>query len=133
MSITIFDDKARLWIEPGASGYKERIQTLKTLHENGIKTYAFIGPVLPFLTDLPKVFADLKGIVEHVMVESLNTREPYWSSLKAVFQEHFSDMVPKYEEIFFTGKKKEYLKELRKEVGSLGKKHNIKVKLFLEH
>jgi len=133
MSITILDDKARLWIEPGASSHKERIQTLRTLRENGIKTYAFIGPVLPFLSGLPKTFADLEGIVDHVMVESLNTREPYWASLKVVLQQHYPDLVPKYEEIFFTEKKKEYLENLNKEVNRLSKEHNIPVKMFLEH
>jgi DNA repair photolyase len=133
VSITILDDKAKLWIEPGASSHKERIETLKALHENGIKTYAFVGPVLPSLTDLEKVFAGLEGIVDHVMVESLNTREPMWASLETVFKEHYPELLLKYKEIFFTEKKKEYLKELKEEVDFLSKKHNIKIKLFLEH
>ncbi len=133
MSITGLDDKTKLWIEPGASTHNERIETLKVLHKNGIKTYAFIGPVLPFFTDLKSVFADLEGNVDEIMVESLNTMQPYWTNLEMIFKQHFPELIPKYKEIFFTGKKKEYLENLRKEVNSLSKKHKIKVKMFLGH
>jgi len=40
---------------------------------------------------------------------------------------------PKYEEIFFTEKKEEYLENLKKEIDALSKKHKIKVKMFLKH
>lgn len=133
MSITGLNDKAKLLIEPGASSHKERIETLKTLHKNGIKTYAFIGPVLPFFTDLEKIFAELEGNVDEIMTESLNTMQPYWGSFEIVLKQYYPELVPKYQEIFFTEKKKEYLDNLKKEIERLSKKHKIKVKMFLQH
>jgi len=133
MSITGLDNKTKLLIEPGASSHSERIETLKTLHENGIRTYAFIGPVLPFFTNLEKIFGELEGKVDEIMVESLNTMQPYWIGLEKVLKENYLDLLPKYEEIFFTEKKKLYLDNLKKEISGLSKKHDIKIKMFLKH
>jgi DNA repair photolyase len=131
ITVTGLDDKAKRLIEPGASPHKERIETLRTLHKNGVKTYAFIGPVLPFFIDLKKVFEELDGNVDEIMVESLNTMQPYWENLEKIMKEYYPELLPKYKEIFFTEKKKEYLEDLRKEINRLGKEHKIKVKMFL--
>lgn len=47
ITITTDDDAIRKVFEPHAPSIMARICTLKTLHDHGIRTYAFIGPVLP--------------------------------------------------------------------------------------
>lgn len=47
ITITTDDDKIRKIFEPNAPPINARVNALKRLHENGIKTYVFIGPVLP--------------------------------------------------------------------------------------
>jgi len=47
ITITTNDEKMQKIFEPNAPSIIARIRTLKTLHDNRIKTYAFIGPVLP--------------------------------------------------------------------------------------
>lgn len=51
MTITGTDERARKAFEPGASPYEERWIALEELAERGVKTYAFIGPALPGVTD----------------------------------------------------------------------------------
>jgi len=51
ITITTDDDAIRKVFEPHAPSIMARICTLKTLHDHGIKTYAFIGPVLPMNPD----------------------------------------------------------------------------------
>lgn len=53
-TITTLDDDLRREIEPFASAVENRIKALEKLKENGIPTYVFIGPILPFLTDWKK-------------------------------------------------------------------------------
>jgi len=49
---------------------KARIQALKRLHENGIHTYAFIGPLLPMN---PEALAEkIKPYVHHVWIDRMN-------------------------------------------------------------
>ncbi|HHT9139121.1 MAG TPA: radical SAM protein [Candidatus Wunengus sp. YC60] len=47
ITITTNDEKIRKIFEPNAPSIMARIRTLKALHDKGLKTYAFIGPVLP--------------------------------------------------------------------------------------
>lgn len=47
ITITTDDEVIRKAFEPKAPTIAARINALKTLHDNGIKTYVFIGPLLP--------------------------------------------------------------------------------------
>ncbi|MFN3532981.1 MAG: hypothetical protein ACK41Q_10785 [Candidatus Brocadia sp.] len=51
LTITTDDEEIRRVFELHAPSIMARINALKTLHENGIKTYAFPGPVLPMNPD----------------------------------------------------------------------------------
>jgi DNA repair photolyase len=52
LTITGLSEPDSRLLEPRASPHRERISALKRLKEAGIPTYAFIGPILPGLTDL---------------------------------------------------------------------------------
>ena len=56
ITITTLDEKLRKHLEPKASSVKRRLAALKTLNEIGIKTYAFIGPIFPYLVDVEEIF-----------------------------------------------------------------------------
>jgi DNA repair photolyase len=62
ITITTDDEGMRKVFEPNAPSISARINALKKLHDNGISTYAFIGPVLPMnpeaLTERIKPYAD---------------------------------------------------------------------------
>jgi len=47
MTITTDDDRIRKIFEPNAPSIHSRLEALKKLYKKGIKTYVFIGPVLP--------------------------------------------------------------------------------------
>jgi DNA repair photolyase len=47
ITITTDDEGIRKIFEPNAPPISARLNALKRLHNEGIKTYAFIGPVLP--------------------------------------------------------------------------------------
>ncbi len=60
----------RAFFEPSAPPIGSRIEALTVLHEAGIRTYAFIGPMLPLS---PPVLADLlAGSVDEVLIDKLN-------------------------------------------------------------
>ena len=51
-TITSLDDKVSQFLEVKAPLISQRLGALKKLHDAGISTYAFVGPILPhFLTD----------------------------------------------------------------------------------
>lgn len=50
-TVTTLDDKVSRFIETKAPAVSLRLKALKKLHDAGIKTYAFIGPILPYFTN----------------------------------------------------------------------------------
>src|SRR3990170_4401082 len=79
-TITTDDDAIRKVFEPKAPPIAARIKALKTLHDNGIKTYAFIGPVLPMNPE-----ALLEKIIPHsdsVIIDRMN----YTSKTLQIYQ-----------------------------------------------
>lgn len=54
LSISTVDENMRKKLEPFVSSVEERLETLKILKENGIRTVVFIAPVIPEITDFKK-------------------------------------------------------------------------------
>ena len=69
-TITTNDEAVAKLFEPGAALVSERLKALARIHSSGIKTYAFIGPLLPGNPE--KLVADLCGLVNKVFVDRMN-------------------------------------------------------------
>jgi len=69
-SIASDEDGVAALFEPGASPVSARIRALKTLKDAGIKTYAFVGPLLPGNPE--RLAGLLDGKVDHLFVDRMN-------------------------------------------------------------
>lgn len=130
LSIGVLNDETAHLFEPASSLVKDRKEALEELARNSIKTYLFIAPVLPYLTDLEKIFRTFSKKVGKIYVETLNTKTVNWRGVRKVLGKSFPELLPKYEEIFFTSKKSVYLDKLQKEVNGLGKKYGVETKVY---
>jgi DNA repair photolyase len=80
ITITTDDDKIREIFEPNAPSIESRIHALKELSENGVKTYAFIGPLLPMN---PEVLAErIRPFIQSVLIDRMN----YSSKTKRIYE-----------------------------------------------
>ncbi len=70
-TVTTLDDAVSRFLEVGAPPVSARIAALKTLHNAGIKTYAFIGPLLPHFTNTPEKITKLLDTLEEVGVQEV--------------------------------------------------------------
>lgn len=70
VSITTDDDKIKNLFEPLTPPFKTRIETLKELHDSGMKTYAFIGPMLQM--DPKTVGGAVAPNVDYVFIDKVN-------------------------------------------------------------
>jgi len=100
-TITTPDDQVRKRFEPGSSPILERLETLRTLAEAGISTWAFCGPLLPFLSDgeveIDALFRELKRVgVGYVLVDSLNLRGAAWGRVRKALKAYYPDLVEGY-------------------------------------
>jgi len=87
MTITAFNPTLQKTLEPYASETAERINTLKKAQEKGIKTWVFLGPMIPEFTDTPAnleaIFKGLEGLkLDQIYVDRLNPRWGVLESLK---------------------------------------------------
>ncbi|MBC8569857.1 radical SAM protein [Zongyangia hominis] len=72
-TLTFFDDEKSLAWEPGAASPDERIQTLKVLHESGIRTFASFEPVIEPSESLRLIEKTLQDdSVDHYKIGKLN-------------------------------------------------------------
>jgi DNA repair photolyase len=79
VSIATEDEQVARTLEPGASSIDERIAALTRLHQAGIKTTAFIGPILPGNPE--RLVERLAGIIDEALVDRMN----YGHQVRAVY------------------------------------------------
>ena len=70
ITITTNDEKIKKVFEPNAPSTMARIRTLKALHDNRIKTYAFIGPVLPM--DPEALSEKISPYIDSIIIDRMN-------------------------------------------------------------
>jgi len=93
MTITTGDEKLARIFEPGASPVQERIEALGKIHARGIRTFVFIGPLLP--GDPEKLVASLAGKVDRLLVDRMN----YLDTVKSFY--HKLGLAPAMTDRFF--------------------------------
>lgn len=76
------DEKIAKLFEPNASTVRQRISALEKIHSEGIRTFAFIGPILPGNPE--KLVESLAGKVDKVLIDRMN----YMNSIKGFYHEH---------------------------------------------
>jgi len=88
LTITTADEKIRRLFEPYATSVEDRLDTLEELHQNGIRTYAMIAPVLPGAEGLAEALA---GKVDHIIIDRMNYHYADWIYRKNKMDNALSD------------------------------------------
>ncbi len=69
-SITTDSEDIKKVFEPASPSIRSRIDALRTIHDAGIRTYVFVGPILPM--DPEALAGSLAGITDEVLIDKLN-------------------------------------------------------------
>jgi DNA repair photolyase len=98
-TVTSLDDAVRRAFEPGASTIQARLEALKKFSEEGVQTYAFLGPMLPYLSEesLEELLNILADRVNRLLVDRLNIKCGNMPDIKAVLDKSFPDLAPMFE------------------------------------
>ena len=99
MSINTMDEEFKKDMD-NASSIKDRLDTLKILHENGIRTVLFMSPMFPFLTDYKTLINVSKDYVDEYWFENLNLRGSYKMTILNYIKDKFPDIYPEYVRIY---------------------------------
>ncbi len=82
ITITTDRDDIRKIFEPYSPPIPNRIETLKELHEQGIKTWVFVGPILPM--DPYQLGHQLKDYIHHYYIDCMN----YIPKSRSIYYRH---------------------------------------------
>jgi DNA repair photolyase len=113
LTVTSLDDKVRRAFEPRASSIQDRLKTLEMFSDAGIPTYAFLGPLLPYISenDMEKLLNILADKVSRVIVDRLNIKAGNWKDIENTVQGSFPEILPEFKEA--SKENSEYYEELR--------------------
>jgi DNA repair photolyase len=85
LTVTTMDERLRRTFEPFSSPSERRIETLRTLNEANIRTWAFVGPILPGATEttLPDLLRAIRDAgTHHVLFDRLRFRPGVWERVE---------------------------------------------------
>jgi DNA repair photolyase len=104
VTLTALDDSVRAKMEPGASSVEERLCALSELSKNGIKTWVFLGPVMPYITDVEALIDAIAEVKpRYVLVDKLRLKEGVWERVREFIAGFKPELLAGYERIFLKG------------------------------
>ena len=115
-----------------ASTIKERLNTLKILHDNGIYTVLFMSPIFPYITRWKEIIEESKKYIDEFWFENLNLRGQYKTYILNYIKEKYPEYYDNYINIYVK-KKKDYWINLSKEIDNYCQLNNITYKNYFYH
>ena len=131
MSINTLDENFKNDMD-NASLIKERLSTLRTLHENGIYTVLFMSPIFPYITNFKEIIKISKAYIDEYWFENLNLRGDYKTKILLYIQEKYPKLINEYNDIYIKGNKK-YWNDLSKEIKDYCEINNVKYINYFYH
>ena len=130
ISICTTDEALKEKLEPCSSSLAERIETLRVLKENGIKTVVFISPILPGLTDYKKIIEMTKEYTDEYRFDKLNLRSSFKTNMLNFISYEYPSLVSLYYDIY-KNKNNRYFEEISLEIEDYCRKNGIIYKNFI--
>ena len=131
MSINTLNEKFRSDMD-NASTIKERMDTLKELHNNGIYTVLFMSPIFPYITEWKEIIDQTKDYVDEYWFENLNLRVNYKKEILDYIGINYSDLYSDYIDIYLK-KNNKYWKDLAEEINNYCNLNNINYTNYFYH
>ena len=130
LTITTTDDDISRYFEKNAPDASARLKALTELNKAGIKTYAFVGPLLPHYVESDKNLDDLFKQIKStgttdLYIEHINLRKYILNRLKNEAKDINEQTLEKY----YQSQSKEYMKNLNQKIEKLVKKYNFNLRL----
>lgn len=101
-SINTLDENFRGAMD-NASSIAKRLNAMKVLHEQGIRTACFISPIFPGITDVPAIIDEVKEHCQFIWLENLNLSGNYKQVILNFIKENYPNLKDLYDQIYLKG------------------------------
>lgn len=135
MTITTLNKNLQKVLEPYSSESYERVNTLKKVREKGIKSWVFLGPLIPEFTDtqanLEVIFSALNDLnLDQIYIDRLNPRWGVLQSLKRGLARYdFTNLKMLLYKSTNPARYSEYSQQLKQKASEVASKFNLADKL----
>ncbi|RMF55599.1 radical SAM protein [Candidatus Woesearchaeota archaeon] len=130
VSVSVLNHKISRRIEPFSSSPSARLESLRRIHEEGVRTYLFVSPLMPGISEYQELVFASKDYVEEVMFENLNIRANNINAVYSFLEEFQPDLITFYNEL---RSNPQSWNPIREEVLDYCRKHGLKCKLYFHH
>ncbi len=122
-TITSVDKNVENVFEPGASSTYHRFKTLSKLSQAGIKTWVFVAPILPGITDTKHTLRQIiirsqESGARYILFDTLNPYPKVWANVKKLVYKFFPGAIQNI--IQYARNPGKYGPQLQKKVVGLG-------------
>jgi DNA repair photolyase len=131
MTITTLDDAVRARIEPYAAPVHRRLAALQKLKQNGLSTYVFIGPILPFVTDWKAIIERTKDFTDYFYFENLSIYGTIRQNIYAWLEKYDKNILAKYMSI--RPRLPLFWETVKQEINAYCDVSNIRYTLYFDH
>lgn len=131
MSINTLNENFRKDMD-NASTIRERLNTLKELHNHGIHAVLFMSPIFPFITKWKEIIEKSKEYVDEYWFENLNLRGQYKTYIMNYIKEKYPKYYDNYVNIYLKNNKK-YWHDLANEINDYCNKNGINYINYFYH
>jgi DNA repair photolyase len=132
ISMNTLDDTIRKKTEPYASDISKRINALKILKNEGIKTYIFLSPLFPGITDFKEIVQETMNYSDAFYFENLNLRGAYGPRVLKYINDYHSNLLPLYTDIYRL-RNNQYWQETEQDIHNYFKDKNIMYGMYFYH
>lgn len=129
ISLSTLNEKMREKLEPCATSIEKRLETLKILKENGIRTVVFVAPVIPEITDFKLIIDKTKDYVDEYWFDMLNLRTNFKTKMFKFIEEEYPIFKSLYQSIY-NKKDSKYFKEISDEIDKYCTEKGVAYKNF---
>ena len=130
LTISTTDDRLSRFLEVSAPLASKRLQTLQALHQAGLKTYAFVGPIFPHYVLQPQTLQSLFQAIaasgtKEIYAEQLNLNR----TVRERLLQEFSISAPDQIALFQQAQRHEHRDNLSAMVRSFAQQYNLYLRL----
>ncbi len=121
VTVTSVDSGVATIFEPRASIPESRLRMVEEARRIGLRTFVFLGPLLPGISDrgdgLRRLLDQVAEVRPHVVfVDRLNRRAGMWPDVAEAVQQLEPSLLPEYRRVLFSRESASYTAELRARV-----------------
>lgn len=131
-SISTIDEEFKKEIEPCSPSIQQRLDALKKLHEEGIKTIVYISPIFPELSKYKEIVETTKSYADEYWIENLNLRGTFRPKILAFIDEKYPHYSKLYKDIYKLHIS-DYWEEKEKEITAYLEENNVKYRSYFYH